>query len=167
VTRSAIARTRALVFIAVLVIGVVYLWRSRPPAPQVEFVTIQGERTDTQTLRGKVVYVVFWATSCATCIKEMPDLIKTYQGFASRKFELIAVAMKYDPPDYVKNYTRDHQLPFKVVLDAQGTIAAAFDDVQLTPTAVLIDKRGRVLSRVVGEPDFAELRATIERELAG
>lgn len=159
-------RTFALVVFVVLAIGTTHLWRSRPTAPEVEFVTIQGERMSTHALRGKVVYVVFWATSCATCIKEMPDLVKTYQRYASQDFELIAVAMKYDPPNYVKNYTRDNQLPFKVVLDAQGTIAAAFDDVQLTPTAVLIDKRGQILSRVVGEPDFADLRATIERELA-
>lgn len=159
-------RAFALVVFMVLVIGLAYLWLSRPLAPQVEFLTIQGERTNTHALRGKVVYVVFWATSCATCIKEMPDLVKTYQRYASQDFELIAVAMKYDPPNYVKNYTRNNQLPFKVVLDTQGTIATAFDDVQLTPTAVLIDKRGQILSRVVGEPDFAELRADIERELA-
>ncbi|MGH8804074.1 MAG: TlpA family protein disulfide reductase [Polaromonas sp.] len=163
-----VTRRTALVIIAgvALAIGAAYVFWSRPAAPQVDYVTLQGERTSTQALRGKVVYVVFWATSCATCIKEMPDLVKTYQRYAPHGFELLAVAMKYDPPDYVENYTRQHQLPFKVVLDTQGAIATAFGDVQLTPTAVLIDKRGRILSRVVGEPDFAALRATIERELA-
>jgi peroxiredoxin len=96
----------------------------------------------------------------------MPDLVKSYERYAPRGFELIAVAMAYDPPEYVANYTRKHSLPFKVVLDKDGSIAAAFGRVNLTPTAVLIDKDGRMLSRFVGEPDFASLHAAIERELA-
>lgn len=143
-----------------------YVFLSRPPAPEVEYVTLDGETTSTQRLRGKVVYVIFWATSCATCIKEMPDLVKTYERYAPRGFELLAVAMEYDPPEYVVNYTRKSSLPFKVVLDKDGSIAAAFGGVRLTPTAVLIDKRGRILSQFVGEPDFASLHVTIERELA-
>lgn len=143
-----------------------YVFLSRPPAPEVEYVTLDGEATSTQRLRGKVVYVIFWATSCSTCIKEMPDLVKTYERYAPRGFELLAVAMEYDPPEYVVNYTRKSSLPFKVVLDKDGSIAAAFGGVRLTPTAVLIDKRGRILSQFVGEPDFASLHVTIERELA-
>jgi peroxiredoxin len=119
-----------------------------------------------RSLRGKVVYVNFWATSCTTCIKEMPEVIKTYQRFAPRRFELLAVAMSYDPPEYVRNYTQQHRLPFKVVLDTRGDIARAFDNVALTPTAVIIDKQGRVLRRIIGEPDFAALHALIDKELA-
>jgi peroxiredoxin len=138
----------------------------RPDAPAVAFTTLDGERVSLRDLRGKVVFVNFWATSCATCIKEMPDVIKTYQRFAPRGFELVAVAMSYDPPEYVRNYTLQHRLPFKVALDSQGRIAAAFGDVNLTPTAVLIDKNGRILRRYVGEPDFAALQALIDKELA-
>jgi len=150
---------------AALLAGVVYMLMSRPAAPAVEFTTLDGERISMHDLRGKVVYVNFWATSCATCIKEMPSVIETYRRFAPR-LELLAVAMSYDPPEYVRNYTREHQLPFKVVLDGQGQIARAFDNVNLTPTAVLIDKNGRILRRIVGEPDFAALNALVDRELA-
>lgn len=144
-----------------------YVFVSQPSAPEVEYLTLDGEASSTQRLRGKVVYVVFWATSCTTCVKEMPDLVKTYERYAPRGFELLAVAMAYDPPEYVASFARQHRLPFKVVLDKDGSIAMAFDRVNLTPTAVLIDKRGKILSRVVGVPDFALLHATIERELAG
>ena len=151
---------------AALLAGVVYMLMSRPAAPAVEFTTLDGERISMHDLRGKVVYVNFWATSCATCMKEMPDVVKTYERFAPRGFELLAVAMSYDPPDYVRNYAQQHRLPFKVVLDTQGRIAAAFDNVTLTPTAILVDKSGRVLRRIVGEPDFAALHALIDKELA-
>lgn len=143
-----------------------YVLLARPAAPAVDFTTLDGERISMRDLRGKVVYINFWATSCATCIKEMPDVIKIYERFAPRGFELLAVAMSYDPPEYVRNYTQQHRLPFKVVLDTQGRIAAAFDNVNLTPTAVLIDKNGKVLRRIIGEPDFIALHALIDSELA-
>lgn len=155
----------ALATIALLAVAA-YVLLARPAAPAVDFTTLDGERISMRDLRGKVVYVNFWATSCATCIKEMPDVIKTYERFAPRGFELLAVAMSYDPPQYVRNYTRQYRLPFKVVLDTQGRIAAAFDNVNLTPTAVLIGKNGTVLRRIVGEPDFVALRALIDKELA-
>ena len=144
-----------------------YVVLARPVAPAVDFTTLGGERVAMHDLRGKVVLVNFWATSCATCMKEMPEVVKTYERFAPRGFELLAVAMAYDPPDYVRNYAQQHRLPFKVVLDAQGSIAAAFDNVNLTPPAVLIDKNGRILRRILGEPDFAALNSLIDKELAG
>lgn len=155
-----------LLAILVLVAGAVYVWQSRPQAPEVAFVTLKGEKVTMRELRGKVVYVNFWATSCATCIKEMPDIVNTYARYASRGFDLLAVAMYYDPPKYVAAYTATHKLPFKVILDTTGKIATAFGGVMATPTALLIDKRGRILRRFVGEPDFAALHSTIEKELA-
>jgi peroxiredoxin len=143
-----------------------YMLLSRPAAPDVRYVTLNGEVTSTQGLQGKVVFVNFWATSCTTCIKEMPELIKTYERYAPSGFEVLAVAMSYDPPQYVETYTRKNKLPFKVVLDKDGSIAQAFGGVKLTPTAVLIDKRGKVLKRILGEPDWAALHGLIEHELA-
>ncbi len=60
---------------------------------------------------------------------------------------------------------RREELPFTVALDYDGTINRAFGGVDATPTGFLIDKQGNILERIVGEPDFARLRATIEREL--
>ena len=166
-TFSTAAKLLAAAVAAVLLGLAGYVVLARPVAPAVDFTTLGGERVAMHDLRGKVVLVNFWATSCATCMKEMPEVVKTYERFAPRGFELLAVAMAYDPPDYVRNYAQQHRLPFKVVLDAQGSIAAAFDNVNLTPTAVLIDKNGRILRRILGEPDFAALNSLIDQELAG
>lgn len=135
-------------------------------APQVTFVSLQGEQMTTQSLRGRVVLVTFWATDCAVCRKDMPALVETYDRYRSRGLEVIAVAMRYDPPNYVIRYAEQQRLPFKVALDPMGELARAFGDVQLTPTMLVIDKRGRVLERLQGEPDFGKLRALLERKLA-
>jgi len=135
-------------------------------APQVTFTSLKGEKISMQSLRGKVVLVNFWATSCVGCIHEMPQIIDTYRKYNTRGLETIAVAMSYDPPNYVVNYTEKNALPFQVALDVHGSLAQAFGDVQLTPTTFIIDKRGNIIKRILGEPDFAQLHRLIEEKLA-
>jgi peroxiredoxin len=125
---------------------------SQPATPDVSFTTLDGQSTRS-ALRGKVVLVNFWATTCTTCVAEMPKLVDTHNKFAPG-FETVAIAMSYDPPDYVRNYAANNGLPFKVALDTSGEAAKGFDDVRLTPTTFLIDKQGRVVQKFLGEPDF-------------
>lgn len=134
-------------------------------APTVTFTTLAGKPIVPEELRGKVVLVNFWATTCEVCARELPQIVATYRTYASRGFEVIAVAMPYDRPDWVVDYVRREELPFTVALDFEGTINRAFGGVDATPTCFLIDKRGKILQRIVGEPDFGRLRAMIEREL--
>jgi peroxiredoxin len=141
------------------------LWSARPPAPQVTFVSLQGEKITTASLRGKVVLVNFWATDCVTCIKEMPDITATYNKYRAQGFETIAVAMRHDPPNYVLNYVDKNKLPFTVALDPMGELAKAFGEVKLTPTTFVIDRQGKVVTRILGEPDFAKLHALLEEKL--
>ena len=134
-------------------------------APQVTFTSLKGEKIPMQSLRGKVVLVNFWATSCVGCIHEMPRMIDTYRKYQTQGLETIAVAMSYDPPNYVVNYNEKNALPFKVALDVQGSLAQAFGNVQLTPTTFIIDKRGNIIKRILGEPDFARLHELLEVKL--
>ncbi|HYD61338.1 MAG TPA: TlpA disulfide reductase family protein [Noviherbaspirillum sp.] len=136
------------------------------PAPNVTFASITGEKVSMQSLRGKVVMVNFWATSCTTCIKEMPQMVQTYNKYKDRGLDFVAVAMSYDPPNYVLNYAQTRNLPFKVALDTQGDVAKSFDDVKLTPTTYVIDKEGNIIKRYVGEPDFAALHQLLEKALS-
>lgn len=138
-----------------------------PAAPQVTFTGIKGERITPADLRGKVVMVNFWATSCATCVAEMPEMVDTYNKFKGQGLEFIAVAMKYDPPNYVVNFTETRQLPFKVALDITGEAAKAYGDVSLTPTTFVIDKDGKIIKRYVGKPEFAALHELLAKALKG
>jgi peroxiredoxin len=135
-------------------------------APDVTFIGIDGHKISSQDLRGKVVMVNFWATSCVTCVKEMPQMIETYNKFKGQGLEFVAVAMDYDRPDYVLNYAQTKQLPFKVALDAGGDLAKQFGDVAMTPTTFVIDKDGKILKRYLGEPDFGQLHALLQKSLS-
>ncbi|MBB5609664.1 MULTISPECIES: peroxiredoxin [unclassified Janthinobacterium] len=157
--------------IAVLVAGVAaaaYASVSKKQsAPDVSFHTISGETITSNSLRGKVVMVNFWATSCTTCVAEMPEMVDTYNKYKGQGLEFVAVAMQYDPANYVLNFAETRQLPFKVALDASGDAAKAYGDVALTPTTFVLDKQGKILKRYVGKPEFAELHKLLETALAG
>jgi len=135
-------------------------------APSSTFVLLDGSKKSTADLQGKVTLVNFWATSCVTCVGEMPKIVATYDKYRGKGYETLAVAMSYDPPSYVVNYTETRKLPFKVAIDNTGAVAKAWGDVQLTPTSYLVNKKGEIVKRYVGEPDFAELHKLIEKLLA-
>ncbi len=139
---------------------------SAPTAPKVGYTLLDGTPADTGQFRGKVVLVNFWATSCTTCVKEMPQIVATYDRYRARGYDTLAVAMSYDPPAYVVNFAETRKLPFPVAIDNTGAIAKGFGDVRLTPTSVLINKRGEIVKRFVGAPDFAALHQLIEQLIA-
>jgi len=135
-------------------------------APESTFVLLDGSTKTTADMKGKVTLVNFWATSCVTCVAEMPKITSTYNKYKSQGYDTLAVAMRYDPPSYVVNYVETRQLPFKVAIDNTGAVAKAWGDVQLTPTTFLVNKRGQIVKQFVGEPDFAALHQLIEKLLA-
>jgi len=125
--------------------------------PDLPFTQLDGSRHHLGELKGKVTLINFWATSCSTCVKEMPQMISTYQQFKAQGLETVAIAMEYDPPAYVMQYAQSRQLPFRVAMDHAGDLAQAFGPVQLTPTTFVVNKKGEIVKRYVGEPDFAAL----------
>jgi len=135
-------------------------------APSVGYTLLDGKQSTTDQQRGKVLLVNFWATSCTTCVHEMPQIVATHEKFKGRGFDTLAVAMSYDPPAYVINFAETRKLPFGVAIDNTGAIAKSFGQVQLTPTSVLINKRGEIVKRYVGEPDFVALHQLVEKLLA-
>lgn len=162
-------RWLAYLVVAVLVVVTQMVYQTATKgqqAPDVTFVQLNGERVTLASLRGKVVMVNFWATSCTTCVKEMPEMVATYRQYHAQGLDFIAVAMHYDPTDYVVNFAQTRQLPFRVALDSDGSAAKAFGDVQLTPTTFVIDKEGKIIKQYVGEPDFTQLHQVLEKALA-
>ena len=147
----------ALIVAAALVVGGYLVFQgvgSNQPVPQVGYTLLDGTRSTTDQLKGKVVLINFWATSCTTCVHEMPQIVATHEKFKARGYDTLAVAMSYDPPAYVINFAESRKLPFGVAIDNTGGIAKSFGNVQLTPTSVLVNKRGEIVKRYVGEPDF-------------
>ncbi len=138
---------------------------SSEPAPPSTFVLLDGSKSTTADLKGKVTLVNFWATTCVSCVKEMPQLAATYDKFKSRGFETVAVAMSYDPPSYVVSFAQSRQLPFKVAIDNTGEVARAWGDIKITPTTFIVNKNEQIVKRYIGEPDFDALHQLLDKLL--
>lgn len=157
-------------FAVVLVAALGWIWLSPQGlerAPEISVTTLDGETIDLAELRGRPVLVTFWATSCPGCIEEMPHLIELYEELHPKGFELIGIAMAYDPPNHVAAMRKAKRIPYPIALDIEGRHALAFGDVKLTPTSFLIAPDGRIVRQKIGEMDMDALRAQILGMLPG
>lgn len=166
-------KTKDLLFglFALLLVGALaYVWLSPQglkEAPTLSIKSLDGDVVDLASLRGKPVLVTFWATSCTGCVKEIPHLIELHQEFAPQGFQVLAIAMSYDPPNHVIAMRKARQLPYTIALDIDGNAARAFGDVRLTPTSFLIAPDGRIVREKVGELDMNEVRSQLHAMLKG
>ena len=145
-----------------ILIGIVSLSLIKKNINDFSMISIEGENISTYELRGKVYLINFWATDCPGCINEMPELINTYNNYKKQNFEVIAVAMFYDPPNRVLNFVKAEKLPFPVVLDIDKKIMNNFNGIKLTPTSILIDHKGKIVNTIIGEINFLEFNRDLE-----
>ncbi|MBS1247404.1 MAG: thiol-disulfide isomerase and thioredoxin [Proteobacteria bacterium] len=151
--------------VVVAVVAVWFMPAGLRQAPPLVGQTLDGRTLTLEQLRGKPVLVTFWATTCPSCVEEMPHLIELYRELHPKGLEIIGVAMAYDPPEQVRAMAAKRQIPYPIVLDAQGRIAREFDNVRLTPTSVLISPDGHIVQYRLGLLDLPKLRETIEEML--
>ena len=150
-----------------LLLGLFFMLGNKSQAPDVKIITIDGKSMHLSELRGKMVLVDFWATDCPGCIIEMPKFVETYKQYHDKGFELVAVAMSYDPPEQVMHYRQKAGLPFLVAHDTTGEVSTGFGEITLTPTAFVIDKNGKIIRKVIGDMDFASLHQLLDAQLSG
>lgn len=147
------------------------LWGARHKtvtiAPDISFTTITGKQIALKTLRGKPVLVTFWATICHSCVEEIPHLIALYNQFHPQGFEIIAIAMPYDPPNRVVAMTNEQKLPYPVVLDINSDFTKSFGRIWATPTTLLISPTGAIAKREVGAFDLTDMQTRIKQLLKG
>jgi len=158
-------RTLLIVLVAAAVLGGLgYLWHASPgrhSSPDISLLTVDGETLQLGSLRGRPLLVTFWATTCASCIREIPHLAELYDELAPRGLEIIGIAMHHDPPNHVLAMRQARNIPYPVALDLQAGAARAFGNVRATPTSFLIAPDGRIVYRRTGSLDMARLRRDI------
>ena len=142
--------------------ALVWLMPGEPKAaPDISVFTADGEQLAFSSLRGKPVLVTFWATTCESCVREIPDLIDLYRELAPQGLEIVAIAMYYDPPNQVLAMRKARAIPYTVALDIHADAARAFGSVRLTPTTFLIAPDGRIVYRKIGDLPFDRLQKDI------
>jgi peroxiredoxin len=158
----------AIAIVAALIGGGLYLWlapEGMRTAPEVSLSTLDGDTVSIHGLRGQPILLTFWATTCVSCIREMPHLVELHERYNARGLEVIGVAMSYDRPDHVMEVTRARALPYTIALDTEDKAARAFGNIRLTPTSFLISPDGRIVYQKLGDIDWAVVERNLERWL--
>lgn len=156
----------AIIFIAIVS---VYFFIIAPSgiskAPDISLSIIDGRKLETISLQGSPYLVTFWSTTCSTCIKEMPHLVALYNELNVDGFEIIGIAMPYDPPNMVLKLAEMQNIPYPIALDIQGEALKAFGDINVTPTSFLIDSMGNIVQTKTGVINIEDLRSQIKQLL--
>jgi cytochrome c biogenesis protein CcmG/thiol:disulfide interchange protein DsbE len=134
-------------------------------APQFSFSSLEGKTVAMKDLANKVVVVDFWATWCAPCREEIPQLNKLYSELKGKGFEIVGISMDTDGTDAVKEFARELRIQYPIVMgDEKDT--EAFGGIIGLPTTFIIDRKGNIAKKYIGLPPAADMERVI-RELVG
>ena len=122
------------------------------PAPAVTLRDLEGQPFSLQDLRGKVVFLNFWATWCVPCRQEMPAMERLYQAYRDRGFVVVAVNFRQSAGQ-VRAFMQEVHLSFPAVLDSDGAVSSSFK-VQGLPVTFLLDREGRILWKAIGSREW-------------
>lgn len=131
-------------------------------------VTESGETLASQQLSGVVTVVNFWFAGCAPCRAEAKDLVALANEFGSQ-VQFVGVNVR-DTAETALAFDRAHGINYPSIIDNEsGAVVLAFTDTvspNAVPTTLVVDKQGRVASRVLGRIEPATLRALIKTVVA-
>ncbi|MDR1453575.1 MAG: TlpA family protein disulfide reductase [Candidatus Margulisbacteria bacterium] len=141
--------------------------RKTRPAVDLTLPLASGGTCNIQELSGKVVFLNFWASWCGPCEDEMPSMERLYQKFKPQGLEMLAVNYQ-ETPETVRAFLAENKLSFPAGLDISGKATTRLYGVTAFPTTYLIDRKGRIIVRVIGsmEWDTPEIMAAFAALLA-
>ncbi len=119
----------------------------RSPAPYFSLPNLSGQKVTRDDFKGKPFILVFWATWCPTCRKEIPTLNR----LAEEGHTVVAVALDKDR-DKVSRFVKEHHLRYTVLL-GNYQVTIDYGNIRFLPTIFLIDSQGYIVGRMVGGID--------------
>jgi peroxiredoxin len=135
------------------------------PAPEFAYNDYKGKLWKMSDLKGKVVYINFWATWCTTCKAEMPSKEALYNLMQGKPFQMLGMLFRDDPANLPGYYKKQKVSPPTLI--SPDNESAKLFGITGVPETFLVDKEGIVREKFVGprEWDSPEIIATIEKYL--
>jgi peroxiredoxin len=131
------------------------------PAPTFALRNADGEIVKLTDLRGKVVWINFWATWCRPCKQELPDIQKLYGEKRGQGLEVLTINYQ-DPREDAIAYFRDNNLEIPMLLDPNGSV---YDQYRLQglPDSFFVDRDGNVAALHYGYMTEEKMRQRLEQ----
>jgi peroxiredoxin len=137
---------------------------SRPRLPEVTFTDVQGRPVPVSALRGKVVLLTFWTTTCGQCQTEMSWFADFQHTYRDRNLVVLGVSLDEDGWSRVSPFLEHRSINYDVVVArreaTQPIIGASI------PTTLIVDRRGRIAVRHIGYCSKGQYQRDLERVLA-
>jgi thiol-disulfide isomerase/thioredoxin len=111
-----------------------------------KFTAVDGRKVDLSKMRGKVVLIDFWATWCAPCREEVPDIVAAYQKYHDKGFEVVGISLDQDQ-DTMTSFAKEHGMVWPQYFDGKGwdnEVSSGFGVTEI-PAMLLIGKDGKVV----------------------
>lgn len=118
-------------------------------APNFYLEDLKGKKWELKNLKGKVIFLNFWATWCSPCKEEMPSIEGLHRQFKEKDFIFLTISVDYKKGEAVKEFIEKHHYTFPVLLDPKGLALNLFE-VKGIPSTFIIDKRGRMIGKAIG-----------------
>lgn len=118
-------------------------------APQFALKDLKGQTLHLKDLRGRVVLLNFFATWCAPCRQEIPDLERLYKRFNDQGLEIVGIALDMEGATLLNPFVQHYGITYPVVLGTREVVVD-YGGIRGIPTTVLIDRDGRVAKHFVG-----------------
>ena len=134
-------------------------------APGIYLSFIDGQPVNVRSYQGKPLLVTYWSIKCSLCLEEIPKLTELYSELNPYGFEIIGIAMSYDPPNRVVELSKKRKIPYSIALDINSDAEMAFGRIRATPTNFLIDADGKIVQRNIGTLNIKKLRSKIKKLL--
>ena len=135
----------------------------RTAAPNISGSTLQGEPWSLSDQRGQVVVLNVWASWCAPCRAEAPELVAAADEYAERPVQFVGLNTR-DSATTAQAFVTRFAIPYPNVADPDGRLQLAFADTlppQAIPSTVIIDQQGRVAARALGKVSASTLDGLI------
>jgi thiol-disulfide isomerase/thioredoxin len=123
-----------------------------------ELPDLQGQKQRMDQWRGKVIIVNFWATWCAPCREEIPELIRAQEQLGPRGVQVVGIAI--DQVDKVKPYAAEMRITYPVLvgeLEVMDLARAAGNALGGLPYTVVLDRNGEIARMELGGVSQAKL----------
>ena len=130
------------------------------PVPALKLTDLDGHAERLDSWHGQPVLLNFWASWCAPCIAEMPELDQFQKQQTPGAVQVIGVAM--DEPARVAAFLREHPVEYPILLGSLASPSATRqlgDTAEVLPYSVLLDAHGRIVAMHVGQLSKSELEA--------